>query len=282
MADNVRNTPRGSGRKGVYGFTFPSSDTSAVASGTAASIDLDIQLGAPGPVEAGFWIGRESAQLALRNGGHALLQRDPLKFRICGDRLEWDALLHPLLAGSFAVAARWLGREAFHAGAFVHNGHAVAITGDKGNGKSTALAQLAIAGSEVLTDDLLIVDADGCCFAGPRFIDLRRESAQQLGHGELRTTYPGDRERWRVRLDDVTATYPLGAWIHLEWSDTPSIERMSLRDNLMRLIASTSISQEPVSAPAMLDLAGLPSYLVKRPREWATDGASALLGVLGS
>ena len=97
-----------------------------------------------------------------------------------------------------ALAARWLRRESFHAGAVVVEGGAWAILGDKEAGKSSTLAHLALNGYTVLSDDVLVLER-GSVFAGPRCIDLRAEPARRLGAREPLAVV-GMRERFRIEL----------------------------------------------------------------------------------
>src|SRR6202041_3496235 len=91
-----------------------------------------------------------------------------------------ECLAQPHLASAAAALGIWAGCQALHGGAFVHAGRAWALVGDKGAGKSTALAQLAAAGITVLADDLVICQK-GTILAGPRSVDLRPEAALALG-----------------------------------------------------------------------------------------------------
>src|SRR5262249_6109268 len=131
-------------------------------------------------------------------------------------------LVHPYLAPAAAVAARWAGRESFHAGAVVVDGGAWGVLGDKETGKSSTLAWLALQGHEILMDDLLVLDGDDA-LAGPRCIDLREEPAARLGAGEP-LGFVGLRERWRLTLDQVPARVPLHGWVTLAWGDRVEVE----------------------------------------------------------
>src|SRR4051812_44333351 len=89
-------------------------------------------------------IGPDRAVLPLQSGGWVELDREPSRatFRLQPRPPDGD-LVHPYLAPAAAVAARWAGREAFHAGAVVLDGGAYGLLGDKEHGKSTTLGWLA-------------------------------------------------------------------------------------------------------------------------------------------
>ena len=98
-----------------------------------------------------------------------LLERKTVRLTVLADSRLPDADLGaPLCRGPpAAVFARWRGLETLHGGAFVDDrGGAWAVLGDRGAGKSSLLAALALAGHEVVADDLLVLDG-GDCFAGP-------------------------------------------------------------------------------------------------------------------
>jgi ABC-type molybdenum transport system ATPase subunit/photorepair protein PhrA len=51
------------------------------------------------------------------------------------------------------VLAHWLGRESFHGGGFVAGDGVWGVLGEKGDGKSTLLASLALSGVPIVADD---------------------------------------------------------------------------------------------------------------------------------
>ena len=133
-----------------------------------------------------------------------------------------DALVHPHLAPVAAIAARWRRHESFHAGAVILGDGAWAVMGAKGSGKSSLLAWLALSGHAVLTDDLLVIDADGNALAGPRSIDLREGAAERFGVGEPLGVI-GARERYRMVVGPVPAAVPLRGFIRLAWGGAPTV-----------------------------------------------------------
>ncbi len=65
-------------------------------------------------------LGDERAEIALRSGGVLFLDRAEARAEfVTPEPMTPDELAHPGLAPVAAVTARWLGRQSFHAGAFV-------------------------------------------------------------------------------------------------------------------------------------------------------------------
>lgn len=193
-----------------------------------------------------------------------------------------DELVHPYLAWVASAYARWHGWEAYHGGGVVMGSGVWGVTGDRGTGKSTLLAQVALAGGGVVSDDLLVV-MDGRALAGPRCIDLRAEAAMHLGAG--RPVQTEGRERLRVHLGPVAATLPLVGWVLLGWSDTadrPALRRIGPTEALSRLGAQRMMHLHEVRPEGLLDQLGLPVFELVRPRELNLLAASAeLLSGLG-
>jgi hypothetical protein len=221
------------------------------------------------------------ARLLLRNGGEIAIDR--AKSEICftvPEPVPDQALVHPYLAPAAAVIARWLGRESFHAGAFALEGGAWGVLGEREAGKSSLLAWLALQGRSVLSDDMLIVEGE-TAFAGPRSVDLRRETALHLGAGEELGVI-GARERWRVGLPPIEPEARLAGWVFLEWGDRVSVRPLDPGERLARLLHHRGVRLPPPSHEALLALAALPAWELRRPQDWASlaDAGEALLGAL--
>ena len=226
-------------------------------------------------------IGPERAELVLQHGWVEVdRRRGVVMFRLAERPRDGD-LVHPYLAPAAAIAARWTGRDSFHAGAVVLGGGAWAIVGDKENGKSTTLAWLALNGHAVLSDDLVVVDGDGA-LAGPRCIDLREESAVRLGVGEPLGVV-GLRERWRLPLDVVPERVPLRGFITLAWDRRLALEPLRGAERLLALLPGRTVRLVPTRPEEMVDLSSLPVWQLRRPRRWDTlaEAAGLLLDVLG-
>jgi hypothetical protein len=218
-------------------------------------------------------VGPQRATLTL-HGGWMTIERQPARvtFRLPAAPPPGD-LVHPYLAPAAAVAARWAGRESFHAGAVVADGGAWVVLGDKESGKSTTLAHLALRGSDVVADDLLVVDGEDV-MAGPRCIDLRESSAARLGAGDPLGVV-GVRERWRLRLGPVAPQVPLRGWIVLAWDDEVGVDALRGAERMLALLPFRSVQLAPGVPEHLVDLSSLPTLRLRRPRRWdALDGAA--------
>jgi len=211
----------------------------------------------------------DHAEIILKTGGRLFIDRRDEVARYAVPRhLSDDELVHPFLAPAAAVMAHWLGRPSFHAGAFVADGGAWAVAGDREAGKSSTVAWLAGQGHPIVTDDILVTEG-GAAYAGPRSVDLRGDTADRLGIGsELGVV--GTRERWRVALPQLgAATLPLRGWIFLEWTSEPQLRRLSPSECLTRLISHIGMRRSTADPAALLELAMLPAWDFGRRRDWA-------------
>lgn len=268
---------------GCYGFRL-----AGVDGGRALLVDapadwplLDVrQEAASGTGPAVDRVGADRAELPLHDGW-ATVDRSPARatFHLHRPRPAGD-LIHPYLAPAAALVARWAGLESFHAGAFVAGGGAWVVLGDKEDGKSTTLAHLALEGSEVLTDDLAVLD-HGCVLAGPRCIDLRESAAAQLGVGEPLGVV-GVRERWRLPLDPAAPCVPLRGWVRLAWGDEVSVEEVRGAERMLALLPFRSVRLTPEEPRALIDLGSLPMLRLRRPRRWDTlrEAGRRLVGAI--
>lgn len=211
-------------------------------------------------------IGPDRAELNLHDG-RVQIEREPatVTFRTPSAPPHRD-LVHPYLAPAAAVVARWSGRESFHAGAVVGGDGAWGVLGDKESGKSTTLAWLAGKGTTVLADDLVVVEQDGV-LAGPRCIDLRRQSAAGLGRG-VPLGFVGVRERWRVPLGPAPARVPLRGWITLAWDDDVAVDELRGPERMLALLPHRSVRVAPDRPQALIELGSLPVLRLRRPRRW--------------
>ena len=177
-----------------------------------------------------------------------------------------EAIVHPFLALTAAIVNRWLGRETFHAGAFVVDDGAWAMLGEKGAGKSSTLGYLAVNGTTVLTDDVLAID-DGDALAGPSCIDLRPDAAAYLDAGEDLGVV-GARSRFRVVMPPAPARVPLRGWVFPQWSDTIELVPIPASRRLPLLAANLALTRAPTSPQRFLDFATLPCFELRRPRRF--------------
>jgi hypothetical protein len=225
----------------------------------------------------------DDAQVVLEaSGGVVKLERTPPRahFRLPGP-LRDDALVHPYLAPAAAVHSVWLNRPSFHGGAVVVGGGAFGVLAERGQGKSSLLAWLALHGCDVLCDDLLVLDGS-TAFAGPRSIDLREDGHVALGAGEPLGQL-GSRERWRMRLGPIAPAQPFRGWITLGWADEVSATPIPPAERIAILLRHASLTVVADTHPlTLLELAALPAWELRRPRSWQTidRAAGALLAAI--
>jgi hypothetical protein len=188
-----------------------------------------------------------------------------------------DELVHPLLAWAASAFARWLGREAFHAGGLLIGDGVWGVMGDRGAGKSTLLAAAARAGVGVISDDLLVMHGT-TTYAGPRCIDLRDEAAAYLGVGRVLAMQ--GRERHRVPLAAIAPQLPLRGWILLAWADETALVPLRATEALVRVSAQRMMQLGTAGPERMLDHAVLPVHELRRPRR--LGGLDAAIDLLMS
>jgi hypothetical protein len=227
---------------------------------------------------------RDRAMLKLRAGGTVTVERSSARASFAlPERPKDGSLVHPHLASVAVVWAHWRGRESFHAGAFIAGGGAWGVLGDREAGKSSLLAALALAGTPILADDVLIVDGM-TALAGPRSIDLRGDAARALGAGEPLGVV-GNRERWRLTLEPADAEQPLRGWVSLGWDSGSkcTVAPLTGSDRLRTLGAHRGIKLYPPDPAALIELSALPFLVLRRPRRWERigDAVDRLLDATG-
>lgn len=229
-------------------------------------------------------LGPDAARVALSGGGWVELDRRARSSTLVLPARPADTeLVHPYLAATAAVCARWRGWNCVHSGAIVVDGGAWGVLGDKEAGKSSTVAWFALeSAAGVLCDDVLVIDADGRALAGPRCVDLREDAAGHFGVGEALGVV-GARERWRMRLEPTPAAVPLRGWVELAWGDELALEPFGPTELLPAIVRNFSVRLMPPDADALMDLAALPAWRLTRPRdlERLSDAGRLLLGALG-
>lgn len=240
--------------------------------------ELSLQTTIAPTADGAEYVDDDHAVIHLRTGGSIALDRLAGTAVYSVPRpLDDEELIHPFLAPAAAVMSYWLNRGCFHAGVVSLNGRAWGVLGDREAGKSTLLAWLALGGESVLADDLLVVAPDsGDVFAGPRSIDLRRATAERLGIGDDKGVL-GARERWRVNLGPVPPRVQLAGWIFLAWDDHISLVDIGGSVRVVRLAAQGALTLSPRDPLLFLELASLPCFELRRPRDWSALEASTEL-----
>lgn len=209
----------------------------------------------------------------LRDGRLLSLDRRRSTAVFHGPPLGPDLLAHPYLGPVATAFSRWLGRESFHAGAFVREGRAWAVTGPRTAGKSTLLAALAARGTTVLTDDVLVTDGSAV-HPGPRCVDLREEPP--FGGLDLRRARRGD--RLRLRLPGAVGPVQFGGWFFLAWGSATQVEAIPPTTALGVLAARRAGVQLASDPTVVLALSTLPTWRLSRPRRF--DAVDATLDLL--
>jgi hypothetical protein len=225
----------------------------------------------------------DRALVRLRTGGWIKLRREPgHALYVVPTPLSTDELVHPFLAPAAALFAHWHGREGLHGGAIALGGTAWGVIGDRFGGKSSLLAALAVRGTDVVCDDVLVLDGR-MTYPGPRTIDLRQDAAVALEVGE-EIGVAGARERWRLRLGPLDRPLSIGGWVFTEWADELALRRLPASETLARLFRNRSIRVPPRDPAAFLQLSALPAWELRRPRSWSSlpETLGLLLGVLGA
>jgi hypothetical protein len=223
---------------------------------------------APSPGSLVEW-GPDRASHALRGGHHIEIRREPLEVELVLSRpTAPECVVAPHLTSAASTIALWRGLAAIHGGAFLHEGGAWVLLGDKGDGKSSTLGWLANAGVPIVTDDLVVCD-EGDVLAGPRCVDLRAEPARHLDAGRDLGVV-GTRERWRIDAPACPPRSPLRGWIFLEWGHELAVTRLSPVQRMSRLAQHRAIAVPWEDPVALLELATRPAFVWHRPKGWRT------------
>ena len=123
------------------------------------TVDVRVESDPPLRVE---W-GQDRARHPLLGGHQIEIRRDPLAVDLVLARpTAPECVIAPHLTSAASTIATWMGRAAIHGGAFLHDGGAWVLLGDKGQGKSTTLGWLATSGVPIITDDLVVCDGVRC------------------------------------------------------------------------------------------------------------------------
>lgn len=274
---SARAQPAGGELVGAYGLTLYGVESArellVPADESWPSVELVSRVGARStdPYDR---VSARRAELRVVEGGSIVIERSEGRVLFSGPNPPRpEELVHPFLAPVASIYAHWLGRESFHAGAFVAGGGVWGLIGDRESGKSSTLAWLALRGYEVVCDDMLVVEGANALPA-PRSVDLRPEAAKALGAGDPLGRV-GARERWRLQLGPVGRDLILRGWIFLAWGDRVETMRVSGPERLRRL-GATRGARLPVADPhRFVELAALPAWELRRPRSWASLAPAA-------
>lgn len=202
-------------------------------------------------------------ELPLVGGGVVMIEEKPPTVTFVPGDFSDDELVHPYLAPAASVLASWRGWMAFHAGAVVVAGRALAILGRREDGKSTLLAAMAAAGYTVLTDDVLVLE-DGWAHVGPRCVELRRSGVDPATfETPLEPSRSGERSRLLLPPADPA---PLAGWVSLEWGEPLGLAQLNASQRLDRLARARSRVVGANDAK-LLEFVDLPGWVLRRPRD---------------
>ena len=180
-------------------------------------------------------------------------------------------LVHPCLWPAGAVFARWRGAETLHAGAFAapDGDGAWAVMAESGGGKTSFLATLALAGVEVLVDDLLVMEGEECV-AGPRALDLRPEVVGRLGLEDRVTASVRATSRERLPLAPCAGRWPIRGFVELGWGESVRVDRLGPSEGLAALARHRRVLGLGTEFDQLLELVERPVLRLLRPRGWAS------------
>lgn len=210
---------------------------------------------------------------------HVAVEPESLRVRR-GPEVTDDHIPHPFLVWAILELAERRGVEVIHGGVVLGADGAWGVVGTKEMGKSTLLAECAARGLEVLSDDIVVV-AGTRCFAGPRCLDLRRDAVED---GAIAWQPVRMDSRARVTLPPAPAEAELRGFIHLSWGDELGIRSLPPAERLAGLAARRKQDGWPRDGTRVLDLALLPAFELRRPRdrELLGAGAAALAEAIGA
>ena len=115
------------------------------------------------------------------------------------------------------------------------------------------LAALALAGREVLVDDLVVVD-QCACYAGPRCIDLRPDAAGALGLDGA-TAVVRSTERRRLPLPPARGSFQLRGFVHLASHGQLAVATIPPAEHFGLLVQHRRISVMGADIDKLLDIA---------------------------
>ena len=213
---------------------------------------------APAPAPAAEYVTERVARLNVRSGGVLLMDRLPARATFTLPAApSGSALVHPHLAAVAAVWAHWLGREPFHAGAFVAGGGVWGVLGDKGAGKSSMLAALARRGVPIVCDDVLVLDGIA------RWPDRAQSIFGPTPPGRLesasRSASWANANAGASPSSPSSRRFPSAVGSPSTGRNVPRSRPLQGAERLRALLQHRALRIAPGRPSALLDLAGLPS-----------------------
>jgi hypothetical protein len=265
VAAHSDQAPRGAYGLALVGIPAEWEDLLDDADADGLEVVVEVAEG-PRPTSSFFEMTAESARVSLTGGGSAQLERQPARATLLTPGgADPRVFAHSFLSACGAVFARWNSCIGLHAGGFVGADGVWAIFGEKGAGKSTTLAALAANGTDVVADDLVVVDPDLFVRRGPRAVDLRPDAALQLDFAAHETTVARDGERMRLRLPGLSPRrHRLAGWLVLQQGDRAGVSRITADSRLNVIADQFAIAGDDVNPGLVLDLCALPAWEITR------------------
>lgn len=145
--------------------------------------DVLIRLGSVAPRGRLVWqIGDPMPISCYRDERWTIFIWPGVRFAISSDKVVVDAqnlelAAHLLLHVIWSIVLDERGQASLHGSAVERNGQAIAVLGQSGSGKSTAVLALLDRGWRLLSDDLLAFTGNGQVIPGPPFVRLTDDRA---------------------------------------------------------------------------------------------------------
>jgi hypothetical protein len=215
----------------------------------------------------------DSCEISNRGGLYMSVTKDPPAIILRYPGVTAAAFVHPIATVPLSFLAHWLGYATLHAGAFLYQGKAWVVVGDRGAGKSTLLALLGQRGHPVVADDLVVIDGDEV-LSGPSCVDLREDAAGMIP-GTRAIGKVGDRMRHRLATPPAPPRVPLGGIWLLDWGEETVLEPLSLDVSVKLLHEQHCVGPlGPPEPAAVFALLGKPMRRFRRPRAWVAADAA--------
>jgi hypothetical protein len=157
-----------------------------------------------------------------------------------------EAVQHLYLNQVLPHALTLQGKLVFHASAVVVGGRAMAFVGESGRGKSTIAAAFGLAGCEVVTDDVLVLEAtDKSLMVAPSDPSIRLWTDSEralLSEKIAKTARPACNQKIRLQANEslvfASRPQPIGGLYFLgkETSTDVQIEQLAGPDYVMEMV----------------------------------------------
>ena len=193
-----------------------------------------------------------------------------------------ECVVAPHMTSAASTIAVWAGRPAIHGGAFLHEGGAWVLLGDKGQGNSSTLGWLATSGVLIVTDDLVVCDGADVL---PACAGVSISAPTRRGTSTPAAIWVWSNARALAhRRAALSGEIRCAAGFSWEWGPEATVQRLSPIERVSRLAQHRAIAVPWEDPVALLDLAARPAFGWQRPKGWHTIEGSIvrLLGEIAS